>query len=99
MLFDDEPVAGERLPILPRHVSPGRLERVLRAGNFAVTAEIAPPDSADPQEVYERARIFDGYVDAMNAPKGYCATCHQGQTKPLNGDDAVSDYPSLSGGS
>ena len=34
-----------------------------------------------------------------DAPKGYCATCHQGQTKPLNGDDAVSDYPSLSGGS
>ncbi len=34
-----------------------------------------------------------------DAPKGYCATCHQGQTKPLNGADAVSDYPSLSGGS
>ncbi len=76
MLFDDEPVAGERLPILPRHVSPGRLERVLRAGNFAVTAEIAPPDSADPHEVYERARIFDGYVDAMNATDGSGANCH-----------------------
>ena len=48
MIFDDEPVPGFSLPILPGHVSPGRLERILRAGHFAVTAEIAPPDSADP---------------------------------------------------
>lgn len=32
-----------------------------------------------------------------DAPKAYCATCHQGQKKPLNGADAVSAYPSLSG--
>ncbi len=76
MLFEDEPMAGENLPILPGHVSPGRLERVLRAGRFAVTAEIAPPDSADPAEVYERARIFDGYVDAINATDGSGANCH-----------------------
>jgi len=31
----------------------GRLERVLRAGLFAVTAELNPPDSADPQAVYD----------------------------------------------
>ena len=53
MMFDDEPIAGENLQILPGHCSPGRFERVLRAGQFAVTAEIAPPDSADPVEVYE----------------------------------------------
>lgn len=69
MIFDDEPLAGENLPILPGHVSPGRFERVLRAGQFAVTAEIAPPDSADPAEVYERAQMFDGYVDAINADR------------------------------
>ena len=50
--FEDEPVPGYPLPILPGHVSPGRFERVLRAGAFAVTAELAPPDSADPDEVY-----------------------------------------------
>jgi photosynthetic reaction center cytochrome c subunit len=33
-----------------------------------------------------------------DAPKAYCATCHQGQAKPLNGADAVSAYPSLTGG-
>ncbi|MBT4521672.1 MAG: methylenetetrahydrofolate reductase, partial [Halieaceae bacterium] len=76
MHFDDEPIPGENLPILPGHVSPGRLERVLRAGAFAVTAEIAPPDSADPHEVYERARVFDGYVDAINATDGSGANCH-----------------------
>lgn len=76
MLFEDEPLAGENLPILPGHVSPGRLERILRAGGFAVTTEIAPPDSADPAEVYERAAMFDGYVDAINATDGSGANCH-----------------------
>lgn len=76
MIFEDEPIVGENLPILPGHVSPGRLERVLRKGVFAVTAEIAPPDSSDPSEVYERARVFDGYVDAINATDGSGANCH-----------------------
>lgn len=76
MKFDDEPVPGYPLPILPGHTSPGRFERVLRAGQFAVTTELAPPDSADPQEVYDRARVFDGYVDAINATDGSGAHCH-----------------------
>lgn len=76
MIFEDEPVPGYPLPILPGHVSPGRLERVLRAGAFAVTTELDPPDSADPEEVYRRARIFDGYVDAINATDGSGANCH-----------------------
>ncbi|HTX06071.1 MAG TPA: methylenetetrahydrofolate reductase [Steroidobacteraceae bacterium] len=76
MIFEDEPVPGYPLPILPGHTSPGRLERILRAGKFAVTTEMAPPDSADPEEVYRRARIFDGYVDAINATDGSGANCH-----------------------
>ncbi|MDE2304459.1 MAG: methylenetetrahydrofolate reductase [Gammaproteobacteria bacterium] len=76
MRFEDEPVPGYPLPILPGHTSPGRLERVLRAGAFAVTTELAPPDSADPQEVYARARVFDGYADAINATDGSGANCH-----------------------
>jgi methylenetetrahydrofolate reductase (NADPH) len=76
MQFADEPAAGENLEILPGHVSPGRLERVLRAGNFAVTTELAPPDSADPLEVYRRAEMFDGAVDAFNATDGSGANCH-----------------------
>ena len=76
MNFEDEPVPGYPLPILPGHTSPGRLERVLRAGQFAVTSELAPPDSADPEEVYQRARMFDRYVDAINATDGSGANCH-----------------------
>jgi methylenetetrahydrofolate reductase (NADPH) len=67
---------SQLLPVLDGHVSGGRLERVLRAGHFAVTAEIAPPDSADPEEVYNRAQVFDGYVDAINATDGSGANCH-----------------------
>jgi len=76
--FDDEPVPGYPLPILPGHSSPGRLERLLRAGKFVVTSELAPPDSADPNAVYERAALFDGAVDAINATDGSGAHCHMG---------------------
>lgn len=71
--FVDE---GEQLPALPGHSSHGRLERVLRAGEFAVTAELNPPDSADPNEVFERGAIFDGWVDGINATDGSGANCH-----------------------
>jgi 5,10-methylenetetrahydrofolate reductase len=67
---------GAPLDPLPGHSSRGRLERVLRAGEFAVTAELSPPDSADPQDVYERASIFDGWVDAINSTDGSGANCH-----------------------
>ena len=67
---------GAPLEPLPGHSSRGRLERVLRAGEFAVTAELSPPDSADPHEVHERASIFDGWVDAINATDGSGANCH-----------------------
>lgn len=76
MRFEDEPVPGYPLPILPGHTSPGRFERVLRSGGFAITAEVEPPDSADPEEVYRRAKMFDGYVDAINATDGSGANCH-----------------------
>ena len=76
MIFEDEPVPGHPLPILAGHTSPGRFERLLRAGQFAVTSELAPPDSADPEDVYRRARVFDGYVDAINATDGSGANCH-----------------------
>ena len=58
------------------HSSPGRFEQVLRGGGFAVSAELSPPDSADPEEVYSRARVFEGYVDAINATDGSGANCH-----------------------
>jgi len=64
------------LPPKPGHSSRGRLERILRRGDFAVTAELNPPDSADPNEVYSRASVFEGWVDGINATDGSGANCH-----------------------
>ncbi len=61
---------------LPGHSSRGRLERILRRGEFAVTAELNPPDSANPRDVYERAAIFEGWVDGINAVDASGANCH-----------------------
>ena len=74
----DENPAGIDLPLepLPGHSSLGRLERVLRRGEFAVTAELNPPDSANPADVYERAAVFDGWVDGINAVDASGANCH-----------------------
>ncbi len=67
---------GDPLPPLPGHSSRGRLERVLRAGKFAVTAELNPPDSADPREVYERALVLSEVCDAINATDASGANTH-----------------------
>jgi 5,10-methylenetetrahydrofolate reductase len=74
----DENPAGIHLPLdpLPGHSSRGRLERILRRGEFAVTAELNPPDSANPEDVYERAAVFDGWVDGINAVDASGANCH-----------------------
>lgn len=67
---------GLPLEPLPGHSSRGRLERILRRGEFAVTAELNPPDSANPEDVYERAAIFEGWVDGINAVDASGANCH-----------------------
>lgn len=67
---------GSPLPVKADHTSQGRFERVLKEGLFAVTSEIAPPDSADAEQVYDRARLFDGSCDAINATDGSGANCH-----------------------
>ena len=57
-------------------ISGSRLERVLRAGYFAVTAELNPPDSADPQEVYDAALVLSEVCDGINATDAAGAHCH-----------------------
>jgi len=42
------------------------LQKVFEAGEFAITAEIGPPMSADGQGVKEKARELKGNVDAVN---------------------------------
>ncbi len=43
-----------------------RLERILASGGFAVTAEIAPPGSADSEDVRRVASLYRGVTDAVN---------------------------------
>jgi methylenetetrahydrofolate reductase (NADPH) len=57
-------------------ISGSRLEKVLRAGYFAVTAELNPPDSADPQEVYDAALVLSEVCDGINATDASGAHCH-----------------------
>ncbi|HSM42556.1 MAG TPA: methylenetetrahydrofolate reductase [Afifellaceae bacterium] len=79
MSHPDDQVPGDPaapLPRLPGHSSRSRLERILRRGEFAVTAELNPPDSADPEDVYDRAAVFEGWVDGINATDGSGANCH-----------------------
>jgi 5,10-methylenetetrahydrofolate reductase len=67
---------GDPLPPLPGHASRGRLERVLRAGRFAVTSELNPPDSADPRDVFDRALVLSEVCDAINAVDASGAHVH-----------------------
>jgi len=46
--------------------SGSRLERLLRAGHFVVTGELGPPQSADGEEIREKASLLKGYCDAAN---------------------------------
>jgi 5,10-methylenetetrahydrofolate reductase len=48
------------------YLAGSNLERVLRAGHFAVTGELGPPQSADSTVIREKAALLRGYVDAVN---------------------------------
>ena len=46
--------------------SDSRLEKVLAAGKFAVTAELGPPQNADPEAIRKKAQYCLGNVDGAN---------------------------------
>jgi methylenetetrahydrofolate reductase (NADPH) len=46
--------------------SDSRLEKVLTAGKFAVTAELGPPQNADPEAIKKKAQYCRGNVDGAN---------------------------------
>ena len=46
--------------------SGSNLERMLRAGHFAATGELGPPQSADGGEIRHKASFLKGYCDAVN---------------------------------
>ncbi len=48
------------------YLSGSTLERMLRAGHFAVTGELGPPQSADGDEIRRKAALLKGYCDGVN---------------------------------
>jgi 5,10-methylenetetrahydrofolate reductase len=48
------------------YLSGSNLERVLRAGHFAVTGELGPPQSADGELIRKKAALLKGCCDAVN---------------------------------
>ena len=42
------------------------LEKILKAGHFAVTGELGPPQSADGEDIRHKASLLKGYCDAAN---------------------------------
>jgi 5,10-methylenetetrahydrofolate reductase len=55
--------------------SESRLERILHQG-FAVTAEVVPPRSADPEAVRAQARALIGFADAANVTDSPTSSAH-----------------------
>jgi 5,10-methylenetetrahydrofolate reductase len=53
-------------PSLNGYLSGSNLERVLRAGHFAVTSELGPPQSADAEVIRKKAALLKGTCDAVN---------------------------------
>lgn len=48
------------------YLSGSNLERVLKNGHFAVTAELGPPQSADRSVITKKAALLKGYCDGVN---------------------------------
>lgn len=63
-------------PAAMEHPAASALERLLASGEFVVTAEFSPPDSADPADVHARLAPFMGNVDALNVTDASGANCH-----------------------
>ena len=54
------------------------LKDKLAAGQFVITAEIAPPVSCDPADLLAKAAPLKGLADAVNVTDGAGARAHLG---------------------
>ncbi len=48
------------------YLAGSNLEKVLRSGCFAVTAELGPPQNADGEVIRKKAKLLKGHCDAVN---------------------------------
>ena len=42
------------------------VEKIVASGNLVVTSECGPPRGTDPEKIIEKAKMLQGYVDAVN---------------------------------
>jgi hypothetical protein len=73
-LSTSKPAIADGTPERPRQIH--SFEQACRSGRFVVTVEVAPPDSADPLALIERAARFSGLADAINITDGAGGNCH-----------------------
>jgi methylenetetrahydrofolate reductase (NADPH) len=56
--------------------APSRLSRLLHGGEFTVSTELSAVDSADPEDVFQKADLVGPYVDAINCTDNTGAHVH-----------------------
>lgn len=86
-----QPPVGERVTAESRL---GPFEKACRSGEFVVTVELGPPDSADPRALLDRASRFSGLVDAINITDGAGGNCHMSSVA-ASAILVAHDYPAV----
>lgn len=78
LLTTESPKPAKAAPLPPAAVvaAANPLELAFRSGRFVVTAEMSPPDSPDPEDVYASIAAFEGAVDAVNVTDASGGNCH-----------------------
>ncbi len=78
-VIEGRPETTVQSPVGERMVAPskqGNLELACNSDRLVVTVELAPPDSADPHDLLQRAETFKGLVDGINITDGAGGNCH-----------------------
>jgi methylenetetrahydrofolate reductase (NADPH) len=55
--------------------TPSKLQKIIKAGHFAVTSEVGPPRSADGAVIEEKGHLIKDYVDAINVTDNQTSVC------------------------
>ena len=55
--------------------TPSKLEKILKAGHYAVTSECGPPRGTDLEAVAQKAELIKDHVDAINITDNQTSVC------------------------
>ena len=85
--------ASQPIDAVPAYRGDGHLERVLRSGAFAVTAEVTPPLSSSPGDLLDKALPLRGLVPALGAARAVADALGTG--RGAEGAGWASETPSV----